>query len=431
MHFMNRFERDSKKTLLDRFSEPPERILIVAGPRQCGKTTALLQALKDCRSGNLYVPVDQPDFIDRHSPLETESTNAIGWPNDHQLFRVTQPDKEWLIRVWQLARLEAQKSESGYILALDEIQKVPNWSKIVKGLWDADRIDGLQMHVVLLGSAPLRIQKGLTESLAGRFETIRLKHWSYAEMSAAFNFDLDQYIYFGGYPGGVSLIADEQRWRNYILDSLAQTSIERDILAMQKIDKPALMKQLFKLGSSYSGKELSFNKMLGSLQDAGNTTTLARYLDLLSQVGLITGLQQYSVEKFRRRASSPKLNVNNTALMSASSDHTFEEARADKTFWGRLVESAVGAHLLNTHSSYAELCYWRKNNFEIDFVLARGRRITLIEVKSGKQQISSKGFQKFEKHHASREVSIKRIEVSSSATLLAEFLATPVSEWLE
>ena len=424
------FERQYKKTFLGRFSEPSERIIVVTGPRQCGKTTALLQALQGCNSPHLYVPVDQPDFY-----IEgITSRNVLSDANDRselpESSRISRPDAEWLVRVWELARLEARRSDSGYILGIDEIQKIPNWSEVVKGLWDADRREGLQMHVVLLGSAPLVIQKGVSDSLAGRFEVIQLNHWSFAEMAAAFDFNLDQYIYFGGYPGGASLIADEERWRNYILNSLAKASIERDILAIQKIEKPILMKHLFELASVFSGRELSYNKMLGPLQDAGNTTTLARYLDLLSEVKLVTGLQKFSVNKILR-SSSPKLNVNNTALMSSGSGYTFDEAVADRTFWGRLVESAVGAHLLNTRSSYANLFYWRKNNYEVDFVLVRGKRISLIEVKSGSSPISSKGFSEFEKQFATPDRSISRVSIGGSSTELAQFLATPVSESLE
>ena len=239
----------------------------------------------------------------------------------------TPGDAEWLIRHWEDARVEARQHERGCVLVFDEIQKIPRWSEIVKGLWDADRAEDLPLHVVILGSAPLRMQSGLNESLAGRFETITITHWSFDEMVRAFDFDLETYLYFGGYPGTAPLVRDHDRWRNYILRSLVDPNIERDILSMQRVDKPALLRQLFELGAAYSGQILSYNKMLGQLQGAGNTTTLARYLELLSESGLITGLQNFARQSHRRRASSPKLLALNTALMTADSGYSFEEAR--------------------------------------------------------------------------------------------------------
>ena len=239
------------------------------------------------------------------------------------------------------------------------------------------------------------MQRGMTESLAGRYETIHLTHWSFSEMSAAFDFDIKSYIYFGGYPGAASLISDQERWKKYIAGALIEPNIERDILALERVDKPALLKKLFEYGADYSGQILSYNKMQGQLQDAGNTTTLARYLDLLSNAGLITGVTKYSGSIHHRRSSSPKLNALNTALMSAQSGYTFEEAQSDRSFWGRLVESAIGAHLLNTARPEYRIFYWKENAFEVDFVLERRPRIIAIEVKSGARRRSIGGIKKF------------------------------------
>ena len=426
------YERTQKSTLIERFSEAPKHLIIVTGPRQSGKTTVVQQALVEGGRPYFYVPVDQPD-IDWGAPFPSiDAGGAIVRPEETAVPRGKQPDSEWLIRIWQWARDEADRSQKGFILALDEIQKIPAWPETVKGLWDMDRIEGRRMHVVLLGSAPLLMQQGLTESLAGRFETIRLSHWSYGEMAAAFDFDLEKFIFFGGYPGAAPLVSEQERWREYILGSLVQTTIERDVLALQRVDKPFLMKRLFELGSAYSGRELSYNKMLGPLQDAGNTTTLARYLDLMSRVGLITGLPKYAAQP-ARRVSTPKLMVFNTGLMSANSDYTFEQARADRTFWGRLVESAVGAHLLNSHKSPDQLYYWRDGQNEVDFVLARAERLIAIEVKSGSRRSVSRGFHEFEKRFANNVRSIRRIAIAAGedSTQLAEFLATPVMEWIE
>ena len=336
-------------------------------------------------------------------------------------------DVRWLVNVWEQARLNADQSEQGHVLALDEIQKIPNWSEAVKGLWDTDRHQQRRLHVILSGSAPLLMQRGLTESLTGRFETILLKHWSFAEMSDAFGFDLPTYVYFGGYPGAAQYIHDQERWRAYVLSSLVEPNIERDILAMERVDKPALLKRLFDLGAASSGQILSYNKMLGQLQDAGNTTTLTRYLDLLERAGLIAGLTNYARGIHRHRASSPKLNVLNTALMSALSGYTFDEAQADRTFWGRLVESAVGAHLWNTATGRTRLWYWRQNGAEVDFILERGPRLVAFEVKSHQRPSDHRGLEKFrEQFHPART----RV-VGGDGVSVEEFLSVPADDWVK
>jgi predicted AAA+ superfamily ATPase len=257
-------------------------------------------------------------------------------------------------------------------------------SETVKRLWDEDTRARRVLRVVLLGSAPLLVTQGLTESLAGRFELLPLPHWSFAEMRAAFGWSLDEYLFFGGYPGATPLIGEPARWARYIADSLIETSIARDVLLLTRVDKPALLRRLFELACCYSGQVLSYTKMLGQLQDAGNTTTLAHYLDLLAGAGMVRGLPKFAGDAARRRGSSPKLQVMNNALMTAVSGRTLEEARADREFWGRLTESAVGAHLVNAEATGAgAVSYWREGNHEVDFVVQSGRRLTAIEVKSG------------------------------------------------
>ena len=246
-------------------------------------------------------------------------------------------------------------------------------------------------------------------------------------MAAAFGFDLPQYLYFGGYPGAVSLMRAQGRWRSYIRDSLIEPTIERDIFAMRRVDKPALLKRLFKLSTDYSGQILSYNKMLGQLQDAGNATTLARYLDLLSNAGLIAGLPKYMASPHRRRASSPKLNVLNTALVTAEAGHTFEEAQADRTFRGHLVESAVGAHLFNTATDNIRLYYWRDRDYEVDFVLQRGSHLIPIEVKSGPNIKTIQGMEEF----TQRFTPSRSLLVGEGGIPLEEFLAVPASHWFE
>ena len=423
---MSDYEREQKATLVERLNEEPHRLIFVTGPRQTGKTTLVQQALEQTDRPHRYLSVDEPDPDTLPSvPGIVGKTNTFP---ERVIYSLSEErNARWLVHHWEQARLEASHLGKGFVLAIDEIQKIPNWSETVKGLWDADRRGGHSFHVILLGSAPLLMQKGMSESLMGRYETIHLSHWSFAEMSAAFDFDLKNYIYFGGYPGPASLTLNQARWRAYIMDSLVEPNIERDILALQRVDKPVLLKRLFGLGAEYSGQILSYNKMLGQLHDAGNTTTLARYLELLSKAGLIAGLSKYARGGHRRRTSSPKLNVLNTALMSAQSGYTFEEAQADRSFWGRLVESVVGAHMYNNRPPEIQLFYWRENADEVDFVLERARKLVAIEVKSGVRRSKARGLGKFAEQF---DVSGSVI-VSAEGVPLAEFLSTPVESWFE
>ena len=417
------FERKQLATLLERLDEPARRLILVAGPRQVGKTTLIEQAKKALDRDLLLVSVDEPDaglFPAPDGAADTASANTlVSVPRE--------PDVMWLVEVWQRARANADLSERGYVLALDEIQKVPRWSEAVKGLWDADRREQRPLHVILSGSAPLLMQRGLTESLAGRFETISLKHWSFPEMSKAFGLTVSEYVYFGGYPGALEYIGDHDRWHDYVTTALVEPNIERDILAMQRVDKPALLKQLFEVGVTASGQILSYTKMLGQLQDAGNTTTLARYLNLMERVGLLAGLRNYSGGIYRQRASSPKLNVLNTGLMSALSGYTFREAQADRTFWGRLVESAVGAHLWNSATGPTRLWYWRHNGSEVDFVLQRGPRLVAFEVKSHQGQADRRGLAEFRK----RFRPVRTVVVGGDGVALDEFLSVPADDWFK
>ena len=415
---MNTFQRPQVNTLCQRLAEVPRRIITLFGPRQTGKTTIARQALRQIDLRSRYLAVDEPDTPLRRFPFaDTELTFPLS----------QERNTDWLVRNWEEARIEAERSPHGFVLVFDEIQKIPRWSEIVKGLWDADRARNCPLRVVILGSAPLLMQSGLSESLAGRFETIRVAHWSFREMSEAFDFDLPTYLYFGGYPGAAGTIRDPERWRAYILGALVEPNIERDILSMTRVDKPALLKRLFELGAVHSGQILSYTKMLGHLQDAGNTTTLARYLDLLANAGLLAGLPKYANQPQRRRASSPKLNVLNTALMTAGSGYAFTEAQADRSFWGRIVESAVGAHLLNTATTGIRLYYWRDGQFEVDFVLQRGARIVAIEVKSGAKRTALMGMGEFER----RFQPCRSLVVGEGGVPLNEFLTVPAHTWFE
>ncbi len=406
--------------MAERLSEPPVRLVAIFGPRQTGKTVAARQALSSIHRLGLYVAVDEPD-----SPAVSGRLPVDGGGDSVLMSGVR--DERWLADIWEMCRRRAGRSDPGYVLILDEIQKMDGWSDSVKGLWDADRASGCPLHVVLLGSAPLLMQAGLNESLAGRFEPIRFTHWSYLEMSEAFGLSLDQYVYFGGYPGAASLVRDEPRWTAYVRDALVEPIIERDVLSMTRVDKPSLLKRLFDMGALYSGQVLSYNKMLGQLHDAGNTTTLTRYLKLLSDAGLLTGLSKHVERPISAKASTPKLNVLNTALMAAASGYGFEEARADRSFWGRLVESAVGAHLLNTALPGTQVKYWRYRNHEVDFVLQRGPRVVGIEVKTGRAPVSPPGLAEFERRFQPR----RTLVVGTGGEPLHEFLSLPADHWFE
>jgi predicted AAA+ superfamily ATPase len=391
------YQRPQAAELARRLAEPRRHLQVVTGARQVGKTTLVQQVTEQLQRPVRFVSADEP----------------------------TLRDGAWLRQQWEAARLET--GADGGLLVVDEVQKVERWSETVKQLWDEDTRLHRPLQVVLLGSAPLLIERGLTESLAGRFETLHLTHWSLDEMRAAFDFSLEDYLYFGGYPGAAPLVAEPARWRRYVLDSLVETSIARDVLLLTRVDKPALLRRLFELGCRYSGQVLSYTKMLGQLQDAGNTTTLAHYLDLLAAAGMLTGLQKFAGQAVRQRASSPKLQVLNTALVTAVEGLSPEEVRADRSFHGRLVESAVGAHLANAaQRGDCELFYWREKNREVDFVVRDGKRLLAIEVKSGRRRDALPGMAAF----VDAFQPDRTLLVGGDGIELERFLSRPVEAWL-
>jgi len=392
------FRRPQAAVLAERLAEPRRFLQVLAGPRQVGKSTLVQQVTGDLSLPVRYASADEP----------------------------TLRSADWISQQWEAARLDAS-GKAGALLVLDEIQKIPAWSETVKRLWDEDTRKKRPLKVVLLGSAPLLMAQGLTESLAGRFETLRLPHWSLTEMRAAFGWSLEQYLYFGGYPGAAPLVGDPKRWARYIADSLIETSIARDVLLLTRVDKPALLRRLFELACRYSGQVLSYTKMIGQLQDAGNTTTLAHYLDLLAGAGMVCGLPKYAADTARSRGSSPKLQVLNTALMTVTAGVGPEEARSDREFRGRLFESAIGAHLANAAAAgECELYYWRDRGQEVDFVVKAHARVTAIEVKSGRAPQAHPGTAAF-----AAAFKVKRtLLVGGDGIPVEEFLNRPVSHWL-
>ena len=357
-------------TLKERILEPRKFMQVVAGPRQVGKSTLIGQVLEQVSIAHVIEVADS----------------------------VNPKDSDWIYRIWEAARATMMiRGIEEYLLVIDEVQKIENWSEMVKREWDADTRNRLNLKVVLLGSSRLLLKKGLTESLAGRYELIRMPHWSLQEMRDAFGVTLDEYIYFGGYPGPAHMIKDERRWRKYIKDSLVAPAIEKDVIMTSNIYKPALMKQLFELGCSYSAEILSLTKLMGQLQDAGNVTTLAGYLEILDECALLTALQKYTKDEARKRGSIPKYQVYNNALLTAYKGRGFVTDRTDTKAWGRWVESAVGAHLLSMADELDyQVYYWREpsrnkdeKDKEVDFIIDNGGEVTAIEVKSGRRGMNA------------------------------------------
>lgn len=364
------YKRSIYHTIIKRLEEHRMFIQVVMGPRQIGKSTVVKQVLDDLGKPNLLYSADT---IPSTSP-------------------------KWISECWANARLQmrAQQLEE-MILVIDEVQKLKNWSEYVKKEWDADSLNHINLKVVLLGSSRVLLEKGLAESLMGRYEEIRMSHWSYPEMREAFNMSLEQYIYYGGYPGAAQLIEDEERWANYVNGAIIDATINKDIMMDSPISKPALLRQTFELSVAYSGKILSLTKMLGALQDAGNTVTLAGYLNLLGDSGLVTGLQKYSVDMARKRASIPKYQVYNNALLSVLSGLSFKEAVTDSKRWGQIFESAIGAYIISEAFVHRfEVYYWREGNDEVDFVLKKNQKIVAIEVKSN-GETKTTGMERFHK----------------------------------
>lgn len=386
------YKRAQYEEILNRINEPRSNMQVIVGPRQVGKSTLIGQVLEAC-----------------NVPYENYSADDVAGVS-----------ADWLSQVWETQRMRmVARGDTKRLLVIDEVQKIKNWSETVKAEWDRDTREKREIIVVLLGSSRMWIEKGLTESLAGRFELIRLSHWTYTEMKECFGWTLPQYVYFGGYPGAAQYIGNETRWRNYVKDSLVEPSISKDILMDTKIMKPQLLRQLFEIGSSYSGELLSLTKVAAQLQDAGNVTTLAGYLHLLDECGLLSGLQKYAEDDARKYNSVPKFQVHNNALRNVYADEDFSEVNEDPKAWGRYVESAVGAYLVSQSQILDyKVYYWRDNNDEVDFVLVRRKRKVAIEVKSGRRTINE-GLPKFTKAYHP----YKALIVGSGGLSFEEFLS--------
>lgn len=362
------YKRSEYKIIKLRLEEPRRFIQVVVGARQIGKSTVVKQVLQDIELPYLFYSAD-----------DVPATN-----------------RAWIIDCWSAARnLMKAGGHAEFVLVIDEIQKIANWSEVVKKEWDADTFNDCNIKVLLLGSSRVLLEKGLSESLAGRFEEIRMCHWSFSEMEEAFGFSLNEYLFYGAYPGAVGLVEDYERYQQYIQSAIIDSTINKDILMDSPVNKPALLRQTFELGASYSGELLSLNKMLGMLQDAGNTTTLLSYLYLLKDSGLLCGLQKFSMDMARRRASIPKLQVYNNALKQAYLNTTYADALSNPQLWGRIFESGIGTYLVNQAFRHRfDVYYWRDRNLEVDYVLKKGNSIVAIEVKSN-SELKPEGLEAF------------------------------------
>lgn len=380
-------KRDFTKVIESRLTESSRFIQVVVGPRQVGKTTGLQQISKSWNGSTLMVSADS----------------------------VSPPNTEWINLQWIRARALGENT----LFVIDEIQKIPQWSEIVKRLYDEDRADG-HLKVVLLGSASLSLQKGLNESLAGRFELIKVTHWSFSECRQAFQWTMNEFLQFGGYPAAEKLIHDVFRWQSYIKDSIIEPVISRDIQALVTVQKPALFRQTFELAMGYPAQEISLQKLLGQLQESGNATTIKHYLELFEGAFLVRCLQKYSKKPYRIKASSPKILPLTSALIHAFKNPT---TLVDNSEWrGRIFESCVGAHLNQTRG---RLSYWREGKFEVDFIVELEGNTYAIEVKSGRKK-SKRGLARFVKQFPDS------IPIMMDYELGQKFLlSTNVDEFLE
>lgn len=338
--------------------EPRRSIKALYGPRQVGKTAMVKEALASSSIPWMYVCAEDLEVA----------------------------DGLWLRKLWEEIRQKAKESDrKEAVIVIDEVQRVDSWNETVKREWETDTFNKTNVKAILISSASHLIQKGLTESLVGKFESMLIPHWSYREMKEEFGWSPEEYMWFGGYPGGIKFMENESAWKRYIKTSVIDTSISKDILLQIRIDRPSLLRKLFETGSLHSSYVLSLTQVQEGLTERGNLSTLSNYLGLLESTFLMTGLDKYTGERNRKRSSKPKFQLFNNGLFSAQSDKTFHEAKSDPQLWGHVFESAVGTHLLN--SSYTEdfdLYYWFEKRMEVDFIVEKDNRMIVIEVKYDK-----------------------------------------------
>ncbi len=356
-------------------SGEPNLLQVIVGPRQVGKSTLALQLIRRWPGKTLYQTADRPEV----------------------------PGPEWLNEHWLQARRLCRRRKPG-LLVLDEIQKVPRWSEQVKRLFDEDRARDINLRVILLGSSALLMQKGLAESMAGRFELHRHLQWSFAECHACFGLSFDEFLYFGGYPGGLGLRNQPQRWASYLRESLIETVLGRDLLLLAPVSKPILLRQSFTLAVANPARIISYQKMLGTFNDAGNVTTIASYLRLLAMAFLVVPLERWSGGHIRQRGSIPKILVMDNGLIAAITGIQRSRLMREPALRGFWLENAVGRELYALALAVGgELYYWRERNYEVDYVVRYGDRLLAIEVKSGVPGKTLSGLAAFKRRYPKAE----------------------------
>ena len=342
--------------IVKKLSRGPRFIQAIIGPRQTGKTTLALQLKKSWKGPCIYETADVPGAENRN----------------------------WIMELNEAAVKESNDKKKESLLIIDEIQKIPGWSDALKYVYDKNERNRVRVRIIILGSSALLMQRGLTESLAGRFEVNRHSHWSFEECRDFYKFNLNDYIYYGGYPGAAKIRKDAKRWQAYIKDSIIETVIAKDVLLMNPVTKPALLRQAFALCLHHPAEIFSYQKMLGQLQDAGNTTTIAFYLRLMANAFFLVPVEKYSGNRVKQKGSSPKVISLDNSIINVVNNRNYGEVMRDLAYKGRLFENAVGSRLywLAQEEGW-EIFYWRERDFEVDYVLSKGDKIVAVEVKSG------------------------------------------------
>jgi predicted AAA+ superfamily ATPase len=351
----------ARELLLKRLSEPaPGRIQLLSGPRQVGKTTLLLEIAERERGAAIYAAADGP-----------EAALPGFWE-----------------RLWGEAESRASAVKRA-VLLLDEIHLMPQWAARLKGEWDRARRRKVPIHVIATGSSALRLSSGSRESLAGRFERTVLTHWSASSLSDIFGVPRsevsDLVVRRGTYPGAFQYSEDVGRWTAYVRDSILEPAIGRDILAIEAVRKPALLRQVFGVCASSPAQIVSLQKLQGQLQDSGALETIAHYLQLLEEAFLVVPLTKHSTRAARQRAAPPKLVTLNNALLAVVEPRGIPDASRDSARYGAWVENACIAYAWN---SGQRVSYWREEPHEVDAVLEGSWGAFAVEVKTGPLTVS-------------------------------------------
>lgn len=346
-----------ERILEERLGQPaPGLIQLLVGPRQVGKTTLLLKIAGRQPGRAVYATADAPEAV---------------LPN-------------WREGIWQRVVSLARDAGTPAVLLLDEVQYLPEWSQWLKTRYDEAKRERLPIHIVASGSSSLRLGAGSRETMAGRFERLALLHWGARDLAALAGIPPDdaarRLVSHGGYPGAVALWNEPARWQNYLRDAIVEPAIGRDLLALEQVRKPALLRQIFAIAVGHPSEILSLDKIAGRLAEKGALETIAHYLDLLNEAFLVTALQKASRAEVRRRRSPSKLIVRDNALLAAAGQLP-PSPESDPERWGRWVENTCLARILNAGLT---VHYWREEPWEADGVfIGPGNFRWIVEVKTG------------------------------------------------